>query len=90
MSGPTWNTWREAFRVISYRPHLRKTLSIAAAVGTVLFAINQLDVVLKGDADAVVWAKGAVTYLVPFAVSSAGVLIASRAPRSSSEHRPTD
>ncbi len=59
-------------------------------VGTLLFAINQLDVVLKGDASAVVWFKSAVTYLVPFAVSSAGVLIASRAPRTSSEQRPTD
>ncbi|CAN5626634.1 hypothetical protein BH20ACT2_BH20ACT2_00100 [soil metagenome] len=76
--------------MIGYRPHLRKTLSIAAAVGTLLFAINQLDVVIKGNANAVVWFKSAVTYLVPFAVSSAGVLIASRAPRTSSERRPTD
>lgn len=40
--------------MIGYRPHLRKTLSIATTVGTLLFAINQLDVVLKGDANAVV------------------------------------
>jgi hypothetical protein len=46
-------------------------------VGTLLFAINQLDVVLRGDADAVVWAKSAVTYVVPFCVSCAGVLVAS-------------
>jgi len=30
-------------------------------VGTVLFGINQLDIVLRGDADAVVWVKSAVT-----------------------------
>lgn len=76
--------------MIGYRPHLRKTLFIAATVGSLLFAINQLDVVLKGDANAVVWFKSAVTFLVPFAVSGAGVLIASRVPRTSSEQRPTD
>lgn len=50
-------------------------------VGTVLFGINQLDVVLRGDATALVWVKSAVTYLVPFCVSNAGVLVASRADR---------
>jgi hypothetical protein len=75
---PTWATWREAIRVIGYRPHLRKTMLIALAVGTVLFCINQLDVVLRGDADAGVWVKTAITYLVPFCVSNAGVLVASR------------
>jgi hypothetical protein len=48
-------------------------------VGTVLFCINQLDVVMRGDATAVVWIKSAVTYLVPFVVSNAGVLVASHA-----------
>jgi hypothetical protein len=75
---PTWCTWREAIGVICHRPHLRKTATIALVVGTVLFAINQLDVVLRGDATAMVWLKSAVTYLVPFCVSNAGVLVASR------------
>ena len=65
-----------------YRPHLRRTIVIALIVGTILFAINQLDVVLRGDATAAVWIKAAVTYLVPFSVSNAGVLVASRRPRS--------
>jgi hypothetical protein len=77
---PTWSTWREAVRVVSY-PHLRRTVTIALIVGTVLFAINQLDVVVRGDATTIVWAKVAITYLVPFAVSNAGILIASRANR---------
>jgi len=64
--------------VVGYRPHLRKTVTIALIVGTVLFCINQLDVVLRGDATAVVWLKSVVTYVVPFAVSNAGVLVASR------------
>jgi hypothetical protein len=75
---PTWSTWREAVAVVVYSPHLRKTVTIALIVGTVLFAINQLDVVLRGEATAVVWIKSAVTYLVPFAVSNAGVLVATR------------
>ena len=67
--------------MVIYRPHLRKTITIALVVGTVLFSINQLDVVLRGDASPLVWVKSAVTYLVPFGVSNAGVLVASRRPR---------
>ena len=78
---PTWATWREALGVVAYRPHLRKTVAIALVVGTVLFCINQLDVVLRGDATAVVWIKSAVTYVVPFVVSNLGVLVASRVDR---------
>lgn len=43
-----------------------------------LFTINQLDVVLRGAATPLVWAKIALTYLVPFCVSNLGILIASR------------
>ncbi len=84
MGPPTWTTWAEAVGVVCHRPHFRKTATIALVVGTVLFCINQLDVVLRGDATAVVWIKSAVTYLVPFCVSNAGVLVASRAERSDS------
>jgi len=78
---PTWSTWRGAVAVVLHRPHLRKTVTIALIVGTVLFCINQLDVVLRGDATAMTWIKSAVTYLVPFCVSNAGVLVASRVER---------
>jgi hypothetical protein len=40
--------------VVLYRPHLRKTVTIALVVGTILFSINQLDVVLRGDATTLV------------------------------------
>ena len=72
--------------MVLYPPHLRRTVSIALVVGTVLFCINQLDVVLRGDADAVVWMKTAITFLVPFCVSNAGVLVATRRPA----RTPTD
>jgi hypothetical protein len=75
---PTWITWREAVDVIAYRPHLRSTVTVALVVGTLLFGINQLDVVLRGDATPLVWIKAAVTYVVPFCVANIGVLTASR------------
>lgn len=78
---PSWATWQEAIGVVLYGPHLRKTILITLLVGTVLFCINQLDVVLRGDADSGVWVKSALTYLVPFCVSNAGVLVATRRAR---------
>ena len=85
---PTWDRWRDAPAVVFYPPHLRRTAAIALFVGTVLFAINQLDVVVRGDATTVVWVKVAVTYVVPFCVSNAGVLVASRrrAPVETPDH----
>jgi hypothetical protein len=68
--------------VVLYPSHLRKTLTIALLVGTVLFCINQLDVVVRGHATTAVWIKSSVTYLVPFCVANAGVLVASRRSRS--------
>jgi hypothetical protein len=76
----TWTTWREALGVLVQPRLLRRTGTIALVVGTVLFSINQLDIVLRGDADAVVWIKSAVTYIVPFCVSCAGVLAATHRP----------
>jgi hypothetical protein len=71
----TWRTWREAAQIVVRPYHLRRTVTIAVVVGTLLFAINQLDVVLRGDADTGTWVKVAVTYVVPFCVSSAGLLV---------------
>ncbi len=77
---PTWSSWREAIAVIGYRPHLAQTIRIALIVGTILFSINQLDVVLRHGATAGTYLKGALTYLVPFCVSNYGILIATRRP----------
>jgi hypothetical protein len=52
----------------------------SSVVGTILFCINQLDVVLGGRATAVTWIKVAVTYVVPFAVSNLGILTTRRTP----------
>ena len=75
---PVWSKWHEAFRVIAYPAYLKRTVRIALIFGSILFAINHLDEVLLGHANASVWVKGALTYLVPFSVSNLGVLVASR------------
>jgi hypothetical protein len=54
---------------------LCSTLAVALVVGTVLFAINDLDVVLAGGATSRVWLKAALTYPVPFMVANYGLLV---------------
>ena len=73
-----WTSGREALEVCLHRHHLVSTVRIAIVVGTILFVINQLDVVLAGRATAVLWIKVALTYLVPFCVSNWGILVATR------------
>jgi hypothetical protein len=75
-----WSGWWEAIAVVMWPAHLKKTVLTAAIVGTILFAINQLNVVIDGHATALVWTKAGVTYLVPFAVSNIGILIATHRP----------
>lgn len=78
---PVWSRPVEALRVVAYGPHLRRTILTALVVGTVLFAINQLNVVLVGHATSVVWLKSGLTYCVPFVVSNIGILIATHRSR---------
>jgi hypothetical protein len=54
--------------------HLRRTVRIALVVGVVLTAINQLDVILAGEATAVTAVKAGMNFLVPFVVSNLGLL----------------
>jgi hypothetical protein len=77
-NAPTWQTLSQWPRVIFYPPHLARTVATALVVGTVLFAINHLDVVLAGHASTETWVKTALTYLVPFCVSNIGLLIGCR------------
>ncbi len=50
---------------------------MALIAGTVLFVINQFDVVISGRATALLWVKVGLTYLVPFCVSNYGMVVAS-------------
>jgi hypothetical protein len=70
---------REALRICFKREHLRRTVKIALVVGTILTLINQLDVILKGDATSITWVKAGLNYCVPFIVSNLGLLAGKRA-----------
>jgi hypothetical protein len=74
----TWSTWPEAISIVVAPHHLKRTLSVAFIVGSTFFAMNQLNVIVAGKADAIVWLKAALTYLTPLCVSSFGVLSATR------------
>lgn len=57
---------------------MRRSVLIAAVVGTLLFAVNQLDVVVRGEVTPFVVVKIVLTYCVPFCVAMAGALTAAR------------
>jgi hypothetical protein len=63
---------------VFYGPVFRRALRVAAVVGTILFLINQADIVLRGDLTPLVALKIALTYLVPFSVSTFSALGISR------------
>ena len=72
-------TLRDSLRICFQREHLRRTIKIALVVGTILTLINQLDVILGGDADTLTWVKCGLNYVVPFVVSNLGLLAGKRA-----------
>ena len=53
---------------ITHPATVRRALTVSLVVGTILLAINQLDVLLAGDVPPI-W-KIILTYLTPYAVSS--------------------
>jgi len=73
-----WNTTREAARIWFARTTLRRTLKIAAIVGTLLSLINQGSVIIGGHATLATWVRVGMNYVVPFCVSSIGFLSATR------------
>ena len=75
LSGTVLKCGRCALR---HPPLLKRSLGIAAIVGTVLLAINQGDVLLSAQwPGALAW-KVPLTYLVPFLVATWGALLNSR------------
>jgi hypothetical protein len=60
---------------------LRRSLGIAAIVGTILLAINQGDLLLRQEwPPSLAW-KAPLTYLVPFVVATWGALVNGRLRR---------
>jgi hypothetical protein len=75
---PTWSRLAEIRRVCLDRHNLSQCIAAALVVGTLLFMINQVDVVFGGRANAATWVKIGLSYLVPFLVSKYGVVLASK------------
>lgn len=81
-NGRTWSTWRELPGVITAQANLKRSVSIALVIGTLFVAMNQLEVILSGQATLIVWLKAGLTYVTPFCVANVGIL--------SATHRRTD
>ena len=60
---------------------LKRTLTIAAIVGTVLSMINECGVIVHADVTGATSWKIALNFLVPFIVSNLGVLAGDRTAR---------
>ena len=76
MSGDVVRSWSDHLRD---RAAMRRTITIALIVGTVLTLINQLDRILAGEITTGVKLKIAANYAVPWIVSSVGYISARRA-----------
>ena len=56
---------------------LLRSLKLAIVVGTVLVAINYGDLILRGDMEKIEWYKIALTYIVPYCVSTYSAIMSS-------------
>lgn len=77
----SWSSLPEAARVCFQPVLLRRTLTTALVVGLVLSLVNQGHVVVEGHAGAATWVRIAFNFVVPFLVSNAGALAATRSRR---------
>ena len=75
---PTWSRAIEIPGVCLDLRNLSRCIAAALIVGTILFFINQADVVFGGRATGATWLRIGLTYLVPFFVSQYGIVLASR------------
>jgi hypothetical protein len=74
----TWSRPGEILWVCLDLRNLTRCVTVALIVGTILFMINQADVVFGGRATTSTWIKIGFSYLVPFFVANYGILVASR------------
>ena len=68
----------EAVGVVCYRPNLRRTVTIALIVGTLLVAINEGPALMAGKFGPAEAVRMALNYFVPFIVSNLGLLSGSK------------
>ena len=72
----TWTTWGEMLGVITAPANLKRTVTIALVIGTLFVTMNQLELILSGQASVIVWLKAGLTYVTPLIVSNLGILSA--------------
>lgn len=82
VSGEGVSGWRYWCTVCCRPANLCRTVGIALVVGTILSAINQLDVLVSGEGTTATAVKIPLNYLVPFIVSNLGVITGTRSERS--------
>jgi len=80
-STPTWTTFGQAIGLFCRGATLRTAAPVAIVVGLVLSLVNQLHVVVEGDATWATWVRIGVNFAVPYIVASVGFLSACRKPR---------
>lgn len=57
---------------------LRRTVLIALVVGLLLTSVNQLDVIVSGEATTATWLRSGLNFVIPFLVANVGLLSARR------------
>ena len=75
-TGRTWSTWGEVLGVITAPANVKRSVTIALVIGTLFVAMNQLELIMSGDATFIVWLKAGLTYVTPLCVSNLGILSA--------------
>ena len=63
---------------IRHKPMLKRSLVVAAVVGTILTLLNQGDTILAADWENALYWKIPLTFCVPFCVATYGALATSR------------
>ncbi len=76
----SWSHVSEIPRVCLDGRNWPKSVGACVVVGTLLFLINQSQVVFSGQATVATWVRIGLSYLVPFVVANYGIVTASRRP----------
>lgn len=63
---------------LRYGPLVRRSLLVALIVGAILTAINQGNIILRGDFPAALYWKIPLTYAVPYCVATTGAILNAR------------
>jgi len=72
-------TLRRCLRcALTYGPLMRRSFIVALIVGTILTAINQGNIILRGDFPQSLYWKIPLTYAVPYCVATTGAILNGR------------